>query len=89
MSLDHKGNLAKLARSLCLTQHFIQPPSPPPPPKMSERALARKTYAEIFQKPIDSPTLMGMLCHILIEFVRLSSIFVQDPKIVGPDQLDF
>ena len=35
---------------------------------------------------MDSPTLMEMLCHICNIFVRLSSIFVQDPKIVGQDQ---
>ena len=27
-----------------------------------------------------------VLPHFAIEFVRLSSVFVQDPKIVGPDQ---
>ena len=96
ISIDHKENLAKLACSVCLTQHFLQPPPPPPPPpptkkkEQSERALARKTYAEIFQKLFDSLTLMEMLCHICNRIFKTDTdchLFLsRDPNIVGPDQ---
>ena len=38
ISLDLKGNLAKLARSFCFTQHFLQDP-PPPKKKKSLKEL--------------------------------------------------
>ena len=71
-----------------LPNTFYSPP-PPQKKKQSERALARKKgkpMLKFFRNQLTAQLLWECSAIFVIEFVRLSSIFVQDPKIVGPDQ---
>ena len=53
MSLDHKGNLAKLACSLCFPQHFSQTPPPPPKKKKTKKQKKKKRLKELWKgKPM-------------------------------------